>query len=137
MAQIAPIAIADGKTPTAQTHTFNPVSTAPIAEYREAIASLPLIGQGTLTAENRSPSSAALQRVKVKLALPAIEVVSGQNAAGYTGAPKVAYVNTVMVEFLLPVRGTVDQRKDLRVLLSNSLMNAQFVDLIDNLNVPY
>lgn len=137
MAQIAPIAIADGKTPTALTHTFQPVSTAPVAEYREAIASLPLIGQGMLTCENRSPSTAALQRVKLKLALPALEVVTGQNSAGYTGAPKVAYTNTVMVEFLLPVRGTVDQRKDLRVLLANALLNGQVVDLVDNLNVPY
>lgn len=136
MAQIANIAIADGAA-TPVTHTFIPLASRPDALYREAISSLPLVGQGVVTLVNRSPANASLQRVRVKLELPALETASGNNAEGYTAAPKVAYVNSVVVDLILPNRGTVQQRKDLRVMLSNLLKDAQVVDLIDNLNNPY
>lgn len=135
MSQIAPIVVADGKA-TPVNHTFGPVSVNP-AQYRESITGLPLVGQGVAGLTFRSGSNATLQRVRVMLALPALETVTGQNASGYTAAPKVAYENSVIVDFILPVRGTADQRKDLRVLLSNLLKDAQVVDAVDNLNVPY
>lgn len=137
MSQIAPIAVADATSPTPVTHTFNPVSSGPVALYRESLTAIPLVGQGIMELVNRSGSDAALQRVRVKMMLPALEQVTGQNAAGYTAAPKVAYTNSVIIDFLLPNRGTVQQRKDLRTMLKNSLDNAQVVDMIDNLNVPY
>lgn len=136
MSQIAVISVADGQA-TPVTHTFNPVSSSPVAFYRESQAGLALVGQGACELSNRSGSNAALQRVRVKLALPALETVTGQNSAGYTAAPKVAYENTVMVDFILPIRGTAAQRKDLRVMLSNLLKDAQVIDLVDNLNIPY
>lgn len=136
MAQIANIAILDGAT-TPVTHTFYPLASRPDAVYREAIASLPLVGQGLVELVNRSQPDASLQRVRVKLALPALETAAGNNAEGYTAAPKVAYTNSVVVDFILPSRGTVQQRKDIRLMLSNLLKDAQVVDLIDNLNSPY
>lgn len=135
MAQIADIVINDGAAPTVA-HTFKPVATSPRAMYREGISNLPLVGQGQLMIGTGVPG-AALQRVKVTLALPALETATGQNSDGYTAAPKVAYTNTVQIEFLLPSRGTAQQRKDLRVMLANCLLNAQVVDAVDNLNVPY
>lgn len=137
MSQIAPIAVADATSPTPVTHTFNPVSSSPVALYRESLAAIPLVGQGVMELANRSGSDAALQRVRIKVMLPALEQVTGQNAAGYTAAPKVAYTNSVFIDFLLPSRGTVQQRKDLRTMVKNTLESAQVVDLIDNLNIPY
>jgi hypothetical protein len=136
MAQIANIVVADGAT-TPINHTFFPLATRPDAQYREAIASLPLVGQGVTELVNRSGPTATLQRVRVKLALPALEAVTGNNAEGYTAAPKVAYTNSAVIDLILPARGTVQQRKDLRVMLSNLLKDAQVIDLIDNLNTPY
>lgn len=136
MAQIASITINDGAT-TPLAHLFQPLASRPDAVYREAIASLPLAGQGVIELVNRSTAAATLQRVRVKLALPALETASGNNAEGYTAAPKVAYTNSAVLDFILPARGTVQQRKDLRVMFSNLLLNAQVVDLVDNLNTPY
>ena len=135
MAQIANIVIQDGAAAPAD-HTFVPVATSPKAIYREAITNLPLVGQGQAMIGTGVPG-AALQRIKVTLALPALETATGANADGYTAAPKIAYTNTVQVEFLLPSRGTAQQRKDLRVMLSNLLLDAQVVDSVDNLNAPY
>ena len=135
MAQIADIVISDGAaTPVA--HIFTPVATSPKAIYREGISNLPLVGQGQAMIGGGVPG-AALQRVKLTLALPALETATGANADGYTAAPKVAYTNTVQVEFLLPSRGTAQQRQDLRVMLSNMLLDTQVIDSVDNLNVPY
>jgi hypothetical protein len=136
MAQIASIAILDGAT-TPVTHTFTPIATQPVPNYREAIPSLALVGQGRIAIENRTAASASLQKVTVRLELPALETASGQNAEGYTAAPKVAYTNSVRVDLILPARGTVQQRKDLRIMLSNLLKDAQVIDAIDNLAQPY
>lgn len=136
MSQIAPISVADGKA-TPATHVFNPVTSAPEAFYRESNSALPMVGQGTMSSMLKTQPQAAVQRIRIKLALPALETASGQNASGYTAAPKVAYSNDVVVEFILNSRGTVDQRKDLRVMLSNLLKDAQIVDLVDNLNPQY
>lgn len=136
MSQIAPIVIADGKS-TPVNHTFGPVVSSPNAMYRESISTLPVTGQGIVDITLKSQPMAAMQTVRIKLILPALETVSGQNASGYTAAPKVAYSNEVYLEFKLPSRGTVDQRKDLRVLASNLLKDAQIIDVVDNLNPPY
>lgn len=136
MAQIANIVVADGAS-TPVNHTFSPVASSPVAIYRENLATLPVIGQGRVELSNKSGANASLQRVKISLALPALETISGENAAGYTAAPKVAYTNVVVIDMMLPARGTVQQRKDLRLMLSNLLKDAQVVDLVDNLNIPY
>lgn len=136
MAQIANIVVADGAS-TPVNHTFAPVASSPVAIYRENISTLPVIGQGRVELSNKSGANASLQRVKISLALPALETISGENAAGYTAAPKVAYTNVVIIEMMLPARGTVQQRKDLRLMLSNLLKDAQVIDLVDNLNIPY
>lgn len=137
MSAIAAIVINDGQaTPVA--HTFNPVASSPDALYREAQSGLALIGQGRIgTSTKLTKNGDGVNRVTVKLELPALETITAQNAQGYTAAPKVAYTNTVIVSFLLPGRGTAAQRKDLRVLLGNLLANAQVIDLVENLNVQY
>lgn len=136
MSAIANIAILDDQG-TPVTHTFYPVQSDPSALYRENLPSSALIGQGTISLEIRSKASDSLQRVRAVLALPALETATGANANGYTAAPKVAYTNTATVDFILPARSTAAQRKDLRVLLSNLLLNDQVIDVIDNLNRPY
>lgn len=137
MSAIANIAIQDGQA-TPVTHTFYPVQTAPDAILRENQASLPVIGQGAVKTQIKIASSAdGLNKVTVTMDLPALETATGNNASGYTAAPKVAYSNRVVSVFYLPNRGTLAQRKDLRVLLRNLLADAQIVDVIDNLNVPY
>lgn len=137
MAAIANIVINDGQaTPVA--HTFYPQASDPDAVYRESLSGIALIGNGTLKATVKlSAAAEGLNRVRLVLALPALETVTAQNSAGYTAAPKVAYTNTVSMDFILPNRGTAAQRKDLRVLASNLLLNAQVVDIIENLNRPY
>lgn len=136
MSAIAPIAIQDGQA-TPVTHTFNPVASDPDAIYREAIAGLSLIGQGSINLRFLTSSNAQLQKVRIELVIPSLEVASGQNSQGYTAAPKKAYDEKITMDFFLPSRGTSTSRKNLRVLTANLLANTQVVDAIDNLNRPY
>lgn len=136
MSAIAPITINDGAaTPLA--HTFNPFQSSPDARYREASTGVALIGQGQLWITVKGDAKSQLNKVTLTLDLPALETATAQNASGYTAGPKVAYDNKVVATFFLPSRGTMQQRKDLRVLFMNALANAQIVDSIDNLALPY
>lgn len=137
MSAIAAIVINDGQaTPVA--HTFNPVQSTPDQLYREALSALPLIGQGRVSiAEKFNQSADGISKVRTKLELPALETITAQNSQGYTAAPRVAFTHTVVTDYFLPNRGTAAQRKDLRVLNINLQGNAQVVDLVDNLAVPY
>jgi len=136
MTAIAAIVINDGAT-TPVAHTFNPVASSPDALYRESIVGLALLGQGTIKVVLVSDKGNGLNKVRLTIDLPALEVVSGVNSLGYSAAPKVGYSDRVNVDFILPSRATAQQRKDLRVLLMNALANAQIVDAIENLNTPY
>lgn len=135
MAAIAPIVINDGKaTPVA--HTLNPVASAPVALYREAASGLAQVGQ-VYSSIQKTSANKDLDKVRIILSVPALEVSSGANASGYTAAPKVAYEVKADVTVFLPTRSTPAQNKDLRVMLSNLLLNSQVVDVIDNGAIPY
>lgn len=134
MSAVANIAIQDGQV-SPVTHTFYPIQTVAPVMYREALSGVALIGNGTVVANIKHVNS--LNKVSVTLKLPALETVTAANSEGYTAAPKEAYSNTVKVEFILPDRGTSAQRKDLRVLLMDLFTDAQFIDMIDELRMPY
>lgn len=136
MSAIANIAIQDGQA-TPATHTFYPVQSDPSAIYRENQSTLPIVGQGLVSVVFRSAINDGLQKVRLSIDLPALEAVVNANSSGYTAAPKVAYTNRAIIDLILPARGTAAQRKDLRVLLSNLLLNAQVIDAVENLNRPY
>lgn len=136
MAQTANIVVNDGAaTPVA--HTFHPTQVAgATAKWRENQASLPLAGQGTLELHIRETKNGVMQ-VHLSIATPALEQITGNNGAGYTAAPKVAYTPLGGLTFNFDKRTTTQQRKDLRILMKNALDNAIVIDAVDNLNPAY
>lgn len=137
MSAIANIVINDGKaTPVA--HTYNPWKTDP-ASYRESISGVAQIGQGRITVTGKTATAPnGMNRVNVKLELPVLETAAANGSFnGYIAGPGVAYTVTASVDFILPNRSSEAERKDLRVLLTNLLANANLVDSIDKLQLPY
>ena len=110
---------------TPVTHTFVPVSAAKdpksgelIATWREALATVPAYAQ--ITVETRQKRMASgVYRVATVVSVPVMEAVSGQNAAGYTAAPKVAYVNTMQIVGYFHERSTIAERRLARQLAVN------------------
>jgi hypothetical protein len=126
MADMANIVAYDGAdTPAA--HTYVPVDTntekgVTTSIWREQVANLPFYAQGTVTMKKQKLPS-GVHRVSVRVEVPVMESVSGQNAAGYTAAPKVAYTDTVESVSFFSERSTIGGRRLARMLLTNILNN--------------
>lgn len=125
MSNIANIVVYDGATsPVA--HTLVPVEVVKdgktgviTAVWREQIAALPTYAQVTATARlSRNPKS-GVWNVDFKVQVPVMESVSGQNASGYTAAPKVAYVDTSGIYGHYHERGTIAGRRLSRMIAVN------------------
>jgi hypothetical protein len=122
MSQISNIAVYDGAA-TPVLHTLIPVSVTRengkvVAFYRENAASVPTIAQVTCTL-SISRSKAGVYKVENRTVVPVLESVSGQNAAGYTAAPKVAYENTVVTTGFFHERSDSVGRRLVRQLALN------------------
>lgn len=126
MSAIANITVYDGaSTPVA--HTLVPVSVTRdkkeiVALYREQVASLPTEAQVSLTVKLSNQPNGQV-RIEASVSVPVMETVTNQNAAGYTAAPKVAFVDKeTWVSYQHP-RSTITSRRLARMLLVNMLNN--------------
>ncbi len=90
------------------------------AEWLEAITTLPAYAQVGAKVERKRMKS-GVYRVAMTVTVPVMEAVNGQNAAGYTAAPKVAYTNTIQVVGYFHERSTIAERRLARQLALNVL----------------
>lgn len=123
MSAIANITVYDGAA-TPVSHTLVPVSVTRKgageieATWREQLASVPTEAQ--VRASMRiSNLTNRIVRAEVTVEVPVMETVTNQNAAGYTAAPKVAYVDkVVMISYQHP-RSTITSRRLARQIIVN------------------
>lgn len=116
-----------------------------VALYREGITTLPVYAQITCELrEKKLPSG--VYRVQRTTEVPVMESISGQNAAGYTAAPKVAYVNKYVDIGFFHERSTIADRRlgrQLHVNIGNGVSTSvapvttgNVPELIDSLVFP-
>lgn len=122
MSAISDITVFDGAS-TPVSHTLKAVSVTREsneirAEWREALASVPAYAQVRVTAILRRLKS-GVYNSEVRCVVPVMETVSGQNSAGYTAAPKVAYENTVVVSGFFHERSDIAGRRLARQIAVN------------------
>lgn len=130
MPQNAQITINDGKsTPVA--HIFSPQRIDPatgIATWNERNTDT-MVGNPALSFSMR-PDNGKLRTSKgeIKLTLPkvALETINGVTST------KVLDTAIGKIELVIPTNTTAQERKDLRVMLSNALLNATFAQAFDN-----
>lgn len=58
-------------------------------------------------------NGSGLEKVRVRIVLPALETITGQNSSGYTAAPRLAYSLQVTTDYIMSNRATLQQRTDL------------------------
>lgn len=137
--------------PTPVLHTLVPANAIAAADgelvafYREALASLPIYAQVSAKVTSRKLKS-GIYRVALIVDVPVMESVSGQNAAGYTAAPKVAYSNSVHIVGFFHERSTIAERRLVRQLALNmggnittsvaAVTTGPVPELVDQLIVP-
>lgn len=122
MSAIANIVVFDGAA-TPVSHTLLPVSVTRdngkvTAFYRENATGVPTIGQVNCTL-SISQSKAGIYKVENRTVVPVMEAIAGQNSAGYTAAPKVAYENTVITTGFFHERSDSTGRRLVRQLALN------------------
>lgn len=149
MANIANITVFDGAA-TPVSHTLVPVQIfregrKVNADWKENLAGVPDYAQMTLRISSEKLPS-GVTKVTTRVEVPVMESVSGQNAAGYTAAPKVAYVDRAEEIHYVNPRSIIAGRRNARQILTNLLGNVSTtvtpatagfaVDAIDNLIMP-
>lgn len=77
-----------------------------------------------------------IYKARFNIYLPTLEN-AGTTDGGYTAVPKRAYENIVKVEFQLPERGALAERRDLRSYLVDLFTETNVIDMIDNFNGTY
>jgi hypothetical protein len=137
MAAIANMTINDGATvPVA--HTLTPITSGINTSWRDTVATLPVNGQVALRLNMKADSGSGLNKVKIVLDVPSLEVITGSSTqSGYQAPPRVAYSNRINIDFILPSRGTLQNRKDLLALIKSALADTQIEDAITILAPPY
>lgn len=126
MSAIANITVFDGAA-TPVSHTLGAVSVTREngvveALWREQIASLPTEAQVSASVRQKLLPSGVTQ-TELRVNVPVMESVAGNNAAGYTAAPKVAYVDTFVLTSYQHPRSTVTSRRLARMLAVNIANN--------------
>lgn len=137
MTTAADIVLPDAQA-TPVNHTFAVCSANGMeAIYEDRAGGVP-IGFGKLRALIKAPSTKTKTsnrnyQIQVQVAVPVLETL-GNNSAGFTPAPTVAYTVRGLVTFDIPERATTQQRKDIIKYLSGALVNAQISTLVSDLN---
>lgn len=115
------------------------------AEWREGLAGVPLIAQVRCSMTLQRLKN-GIYRCEVRSEVPVMETVSNQNAAGYTAAPKVAYINTLVTTSFFHERADQTGRRlarQLHVNIANGVVgtvtpttSGPAPELIDQLLMP-
>lgn len=140
MPQAANIVLADALV-TPVNHTFIPVGPDSNGVQWYEDQSRPAdIGFWRISVDVRKPlppaagsvSTGRVNRVIISLHEPQLETV-GNVVGGFVPAPQVAYISRSKVEFLLPERGVLQERKDMRKMTMNLLADSQIVAAVEQL----
>jgi len=122
MAAIADIIAYDGEsTPVAHTFVADHVEYTGndlLALWSEKTVGVPESAQGTMQLSKKKVASGMI-RVGLRVNLPVMESVSGQNLSGYTAAPKVAYVDSSEQVQWVHTRSLAQGRQNSRQVLRN------------------
>lgn len=125
MANIADVVVFDGAIPPVS-HTLkalsverNKTSGKIEAVWREQLATLPTYAQAELRLSLVRTSRSGVWHATWGVRVPVMESVSGQNSAGYTAAPKVAYVNEYGCYGHFHERSTIAERRLVKQMVNN------------------
>lgn len=131
MPQNTPITIKDGATTPAD-HVFSPVATGNgEARFENASSSTSLTGRETLVTGLKRPAPGGRSTYETRISLEIPKVVQGVGASGEPVFVR-QYANRAIVQLVVDPRASAQERKDLRTLAANALLNASIAMAADN-----
>lgn len=123
-------------------HTFAPIgSDSNAVEWLYDYSQSNAVGYWKISIETRQPSPAQAgqssdgrtYRVRVGLHEPVLEIPGDSSSSGIIPAPTVAYIPRSFVEYVLPERTTLQNRKDLWKMTHLLAANTQIQNAVENL----
>lgn len=135
MPQLTTIVLKDGAA-TPVSHTFSPtgINASGVAQLDERVSGVP-IGYPQITWSQRAPSSgSATYKLTGKLTQPKVVTVTDSTGAVST---VVDHSNLGTIELVVSSKSTKQERTDLRVLVSNLLLDPSIIACVDNLEQLY
>lgn len=139
MPAIGNVVINDGAT-TPVAHTFAPAGIeGATALYADRSGGIP-VGYFTLDVSLRKPSPKSIEKqylATFRIITPILEQTSPSTASGIQPAPTVGYKPIATVQFWLPERSTLQNRKDLRKLVQNLMADSVVTSVVENLESVY
>lgn len=123
-------------------HTFNPIGLDAKNQFWFVDSSAAnAIGNWKISFEIVQPgmanpgesSARRVSRVKLGLHEPILETVSNSTVSGIAPAPTVAYIPRAFVEFVLPERGVLLDRRNLRKMCANLLNDVNVINVVEQL----
>lgn len=127
MSSQANIVVFDGATPPVS-HTMVPLGSSVdpklghVARWRELLASVPIEANPRITTFERKLRN-GVNRVEIRVEIPVMESVAGQNSFGYTAPPKVAHTVQFSAVGYYSSRATIADRRLAKQVLANLLNN--------------
>lgn len=76
-------------------------------------------------------------RLGLKLSTPVLEVLSNSTVTGIEPAPTVSHVPLVQIDFVLPERATLQNRKDLLAMVRELIDETIVTNLVESLEPVY
>lgn len=128
MPALAPITILDGAS-TPANHVFTPVTTSGFQAELVNRQVVPALNETLITQVRPPVSGNGTYKVRYVLRVPTAKVVEG--------AQVVDFIDTVDITINTNERATKQQRKNLRVLAANLLLNATVVQMVEDLEPQY
>jgi hypothetical protein len=138
MSAIAALTIADGQA-TPVNHAFSPVNidAAGVARWADRSGGIAL-GYPVISQSLRAPTKSSRNyKLTLKVAVPTLEVTSPSTSTGIQPAPTLAYSLVGTMEFILPERSSLQERKNLEAYVKNMLANGVFANAIENFESVY
>lgn len=147
MPAAASIVLADAQA-TPVNHTYIPLGPDPkdpTIFWFEDQSQASAAGYWRLSVQIKRPAPARIgetvanrvNRAIVGLHQPILEVVTSSTYSGITPAPQLSYINRSICEFVLPERGVLLDRKNLRKMMDGALTDSTIVSAIENLQSFY
>lgn len=119
-------------------HTFAPLSLVGTEARHVDRSSGISVGYPILTTAVTLPTKQQkMTKIRLKLAVPVMEVVNSSTYSGITPAPTKAYDVTFDGTFFLPERSTLSARKDLLAYVKNLVAHANTAALVETQETYY
>lgn len=137
MSAIAAIVLPDAAA-TPVNHTFSPVTIVnEVAKWADRSGGIS-VGFPVITHSLRQPNKTSRSyKAQIKLVLPVLEITSPSTGTGIQPAPTKGYDLVANLEFVMPERSTLQQRKDLLKFVQGLLSSVPIVATIEQYESVY